>query len=954
MKRYFLYTLLTFIGVSSFAQSPKREMRAAWMATVWRIDWPNNVIYTTGNTAQINMQKNSMIRYLDSIQSANMNAVFFQVRSRSDAMYNSSYEPWSSDLVATRGMKPGYDPLAFAIKEAHQRGIELHAWLNPYRYETSANQFSGPKDYRTTHPEWLLNYSNGYSILNPALPEVRQRITDVVREIVTNYDVDGIVFDDYFYAYGGTPADLDLTAQQRYKPSDLNVHDWRRQNVNKMILSVYNMIQQTKPYVTFGVSPFGIWTTSESVAFAEGVPLPQGITGGNMYQEIYCDPVAWLKDGSVDYISPQLYWTTTSVRQDYDVLAQWWADLTRRFGKHFYASHSLSALTASATRSQSDRNENTETISTASHLFFRDEYIPLPTLSPFEKALITDTREADFVTKKADSNFVKTTYPQTRTALNFGPEEIGAQIERNRISSKDHAPGSVFYSIKKLYTSGFVSYLKNEKFTHKALAPAISWKVINSYDTVENLSLNGATLTWDNTDANLRYSVYAIPNDYLHDPATYHPPKVSKFLLGITYEPAFNAIGVNTNTHTLAVAILDRYGNEYAIQLLNQSASIAIPTKLISPANNAEIIFGTESPTIFSWQEVPGAYAYIFEIATNEAFSKMILSRELSTTSFSSALLPDLEEGTTYYWRVKTRKTGVTDGISQIRSFSAQFFKITSPQQGEINVSVQPTVTWTKYGNIPKLSYTLAICTDNSFESTKIVYSVTTTDLQTTIPIQKLIPSKTYYARVTASTSSVSTPSGVIRFTTAVLTPDVPQILLPDGTNGIHNLTMHIEWKEDNRASSYRIEISQSNTFPPRSSTILTTDAFHYSKDYTAATAGTYYIRVKAYYGANQSTEWSEVKMVVLNASAIDEKQQTDFEYTITKDAGNTSQLSLEIAHADIYGINIYNLTGKKIIELTNKFLGQGKYNFQFSLNRGIYVLEIRSKRKKIARKIVI
>jgi uncharacterized lipoprotein YddW (UPF0748 family) len=233
------------------------------LATVFRIDWPGSTISVTGNATQVNSQKQDMIRILDSLASANMNAVFFQVRSRCDAMYKSSYEPWSTDLVQYRGFDPGYDPLAFAIEEAHKRGIELHAWLNPYRFETALNQWSGkPGDYRTTNPEWLLTYSSGITILDPGRPQVVKRIKDIVGEIVTNYNVDGIMFDDYFYAYGGTSATLDASTQALYKPANMDLGDWRRANVNKMIAEVYDTIQDVKPFVRFGVSPFGIWTTN--------------------------------------------------------------------------------------------------------------------------------------------------------------------------------------------------------------------------------------------------------------------------------------------------------------------------------------------------------------------------------------------------------------------------------------------------------------------------------------------------------------------------------------------------------------------------------------------------------------------------------------------------------------------------------------------------------------------
>ena len=145
--------------------------------------------------------------------------------------------------------------------------------------------------------------------------EVRQRITDIVEEVVTNYDVDGVIFDDYFYSYSGTPADLDIVAQNLYRPTGMILSDWRRNNINQLVSKVYHMIQDIKPYVRFGISPFGIWTTNASVAQQEGIILPTGITGANTYESIYCDPVAWLKEGTVDYISPQLYWPTYQTAQ---------------------------------------------------------------------------------------------------------------------------------------------------------------------------------------------------------------------------------------------------------------------------------------------------------------------------------------------------------------------------------------------------------------------------------------------------------------------------------------------------------------------------------------------------------------------------------------------------------------------------------------------------------------
>ncbi|MDR3219396.1 MAG: family 10 glycosylhydrolase [Dysgonamonadaceae bacterium] len=416
--------LFSFWGGMAFAQSPpKREMRATWIATVTRIDWPKE----SGATAQ----KNEMLRMLDSIQRLNMNAVFFQIRSRCDAMYNSAFEPWSSDLGIARGTHPGYDPLAFVIEECHKRGIECHAWLNPYRYSRDGNGWTGANDnalnYEKTHPEWLLWYANNV-VCDPALPEVRIRIKSVVGDIISKYDVDGIIFDDYFYPYGGT-TNQDAASQATYKPAGMNVHDWRRDNVNRMIADVYDTIQAVRPWVTFGVSPFGIWTTDASVAAKEGITLPSGITGGNMYQEIYCDPLAWLKQGTVDYISPQLYWKTGG-SQDYNTLCPWWADLANKFGVQFYSSMANykyaektdAAYTVTELANQSLRNRSSAKDDAPGHVFYntRAWVYDIPFRKKFKEEIFTKPSLTPAIGwKPANDQRMVTFNPPTGSAISW-------------------------------------------------------------------------------------------------------------------------------------------------------------------------------------------------------------------------------------------------------------------------------------------------------------------------------------------------------------------------------------------------------------------------------------------------------------------------------------------------------------------------------------------------------
>lgn len=550
MRKFSITTFYIFTFFILFAQSPKREMRAGWMATVYRIDWPTTAMSSV-TAANISAQKKEFITILDSVVAANMNAIFFQIRPESDAFYNSAYEPWSAHLGGVRGANPGYDPLAFAIEECHKRGVELHGWLNPYRFETSSKKYVGAVcDYRTLHPEWILDYAvyntdgskktDGITILDPGNPAVRKLIKNVVGDIISKYDIDGIIFDDYFYAYSGTGTALDAYAQNLYKPANMTLSNWRRDNVNKMIADVYDTIQSVKPTVIFGVSPFGIWTTSSTVAAAEGITLPSGITGSNMYEQIYCDPIAWMKQGKVDYISPQLYWTTTSTGQDYKKLCPWWSDVAYKYSKYFYSSMSMTALTSSY---KAPTNQ-------ISSVIVSEIPADLPELKLYTKngGLLTG---------------LTNTEKRVNTSTNFDDSEVGLEIDWNRNSTKNAAPGAVLYSIKHLVTNGnFSKYLREQKFTSPALTPAISWKSHSVLATPNNVHIENNILSWTSNNQNIRFSVYAIPNSLVGTAGAFEN---SAYLLGVSYSNQFDVskyISLSS-TYKFAIAPLDRYGNEF-------------------------------------------------------------------------------------------------------------------------------------------------------------------------------------------------------------------------------------------------------------------------------------------------------------------------------------------------------------------------------------------------------
>ena len=570
------------------AESPKREMRATWLTTVANIDWPT---YSSAS-----YQQKEMVRMLDSIQALKMNTVLFHVRPCCDALYNSAYEPWSSYLKVNRGQNPGYDPLRFVLDECHKRGLAVHAWLNPYRYSsrtgtgwTGAND--NPKNYENTHPEWLIYYTgkNPQIILDPGIPAVRKRICEVVGDILSKYEVDGIIFDDYFYAYGGT-TNQDTTSQRLYKPAGMNVDDWRRDNVNRMVQDVYDTIQAVAPWVTFGISPFGIWTTSTSVAQKEGITLPSGISGGNMYQEIYCDPVAWLKDGSVDYLSPQLYWRTGG-SQDYNTLCPWWANLCSEFGKHMYSS-----------------------------------------MANYKYA------------EKSDSHYTVA--------------ELQKQVNINRSSAKDNAPGDVFYNTKAwVFDKDFRNAFRANQFQYPALQPAINWKPTEPREMVTFDPVQGDTLlSWSHPDKDVHFAVYAVPNAFRNRIGIFSKGDA---LVGIVYDTCFVLpAGISMGSYKIGVSVLDGYNNEYSLRMYGEETEGPQPVVRTYPEQNH--IF-EKWPVTFRWEAVTKADSYVLQIAKDEEFQEIVMTHEQTGTSFNSAVRKNLKEDGMYYWRVMARKPNAND-----------------------------------------------------------------------------------------------------------------------------------------------------------------------------------------------------------------------------------------------------------------------------------------------------
>ena len=534
LKRSALAAVLLAIAALPMSSGVKREVRSVWMATVWALDWPSSTSSTTA-------QKNEMVKYLDVLQKNNFNAVYFQVRTMSDAFYKSSYEPWSSYLTGTRGKDPGWDPLAFVVEECHKRGMECHAWVNPYRFSTGSN-WSTAQDQALKSAGMLLAYTKSdgktTTILNPGLESVRKRIVDVCKEIISNYDVDGLVFDDYFYPEGipvtSSAGDYDLWQKSG---ASMTFGDWRRNNVNQMVADVYKMVQHQKPYVRFGISPAGAACTSAAVAAKHGIDRCP-VASDWQYDGIFSDPVAWLEAGTIDYISPQLYWKTNHKTNPFGPMTKWWSYVAKHFGRHHYASHSISFLNSSNTTSAWEE--------IGKQVQFSRDYTEneAPGAVFYSAAYVTGKKQ-----------------------------------------------------------SGFGEWLQVNKFQNKALTPAIDWKKSDLEKVqVSALSKRATVLSWAGVD-NVRYSVYAVPESVNVETLDSNIP--AEYLLGVSYKTTYTMPDDKKSGYNYAVCVLDRYGNEYEPVYYGQSGveSIGENSGLTADYADGELRLSAGVDEVFVYNE---------------------------------------------------------------------------------------------------------------------------------------------------------------------------------------------------------------------------------------------------------------------------------------------------------------------------------------------------------------
>lgn len=705
-------TLLVSVLVyqnSSADTYPKREMRSAWVATVWNLDWPkdNSGADYQGTTAtHRDNQKTYLRNMIQKLKDSGFNAVNFQVRSMCDAMYESSYEPWSVALTGKRGNAPygNWDPLAYCVEVCHELGMECHAWVNPFRFCTSSTLHSTTNDMTLRNNGWIITYAakdnegnvtSTTSVLNPAIENVRNYIVEsICKEIVQKYDIDGMVWDDYFYPNGipTTSEAADYKQYQSYKNSGgtMSMGDWRRDNVNQTVKMAFDMIQREKAYVKFGIAPAGVANVG---AKAHGIEPAKISSSGYQYNGIFADPCAWIIDGYIDYISPQLYWIRDHQSAPFDPLCEWWNNLAATYGVQCYISHDIASSTTKW-------NNSTE----------------------------------DYV-------------------------ERYNQIQQTRTTSVDYNPGQIYYSagyINGPNTTGFGNYLKANTYQYNALPPKIVRedevsKLVNP-GKVANLTRSASEISWTaiNNPANLRYAVYAIPlsvgvSDATSTLHTEDGGFKAEYLVDVTYNNSYT--GVPTGSYWYAVTAIDRYGYEWEAATIDAPNLGDVTLSLNAPTSGTTLPFGDNT---FSWTS--DGTSFIFQISTSEDFNRPLIEQELSTKNFTLNITPEeFADGVTYYWRVVASKDNYNSAWSEVRDFTIEtrpFIPLTllNPQN---NSTIDFDIITFEWEGIEGASYTIEIAEYPSFNT--IIKTATTTNTYYMLTKSSFTGGKTYFWRIKAT-----------------------------------------------------------------------------------------------------------------------------------------------------------------------------------------------------------
>lgn len=844
-----LYRVFTFLVLSLMTASlvkaqetyPKREVRGVWITPI-NGGWPSSANLSD------TQRRNEALSILNNLHDSGFNVIFLHVRPYADRIYSrNSYthdgvkytvaEPSSRYVYGSRGATLNWsdnDILDYWIAEAHKRGIEVYAWVNPYRTVASGSDVSSESGSRA----WVIGSGSANCRFDPGRIETQARVRNVAIVLTGNYDIDGIVFDDYFYPTNTGTADAATYKSYQDNGGALSLEDFRRENVNKTMREVRKWMRAIKPHVRLGVGPAGV--AYSGLKDDDGIPSAWNYTnakynltakaGDNQYSSIYSDPMAWMREKSIDFISPQIYWTDEHRSNSYTALADWWSLAAKTFGVPCFVSTDINPASQWAM----------DTYNGVGYINFKDN---------------------------------QGCYDIART-----------QIERNRELTRDGKFGTVIYSSKTLF-GGLHNDLKSKVYQNHTLVPVMNGSAGSDPGRVSGLYRDGSTLRW-NALSNVRYVVYAVPESV--DPVTAASENgglKAQYIVGNNmYYTNSASISGKTDGYWYAVAPLDRFGNEWEYTTLgNVPPSYDAQVQLVSPNSGATASWKQK----FDWTGTEGA-TFTFELSRDANFSTI----EKSQTSIATSVtvdFTDMSAASTYYWHVRVSKNGFRDAMSETRSVTSPSLSplspviLKSPADGA-TATIDQEFTWVD--NSDAETFTIEIADDNRFNN--ILMSNTGYLWSHEFNLKPLDYNKTYYWRVRSARPRYSEAISEVRSFTS---PDRPHIGTPSlyyphmGENMLGDIVFICE---DRNADNTLLEVSTSPTF--EDGTIIFSGSSRWNdtenvKQYTVPlsmfTDGKYYWRVSmtrdGYYSAVSEVRYFTIGTGSSNNIYIPQRDPADY-----------------------------------------------------------------------------